>query len=72
MSGPSIGHTGAPTSGILERAEPDFEEVEKRERQQVSGLRRCDQDQHGPPHPAEAHNVYVFLAVPGAELFVVV
>ena len=29
-------------------------------------------DQHGPPHPAETHNVYVFLAVPGAELFVAV
>ena len=72
VSGPSIGHTGAPASGILERVEPDFEEVEKRERQQVSGLRRGDQDQHGPPHPVEAHNISVFLAVPGAELFAVV
>ena len=72
MSGPSVGHTGAPASGILGRVEPDFEEVEECERQQVSGLRRGDQDQHGPPHPVETHNVPVFLAVPGAELFAVV
>ena len=65
-------HTGAPASGILGRVEPNFEEVEECERQQVSGLRRGDQDQHGPPHPAETHNVPVFLAVPGAELFAVV
>ena len=31
MSGPSIGHTGAPASGILERVEPDFEEVANRD-----------------------------------------
>ena len=30
----------------------------------VSGLWRVDQDQHGPPHQAEAHYVPVFLAVP--------
>ena len=41
-------------------------------RQQVSGLWRVDQDQHGPPHQAETHYVPVFLAVPGAQLFAVV
>ena len=41
-------------------------------RQQVSGLWRVDQDQHGPPHQAETHYVPVFLAVPGAQLFAMV
>ena len=72
MSRPSLGHTVAPTSGILGRAGPNSEEVEECKRQQVSGLRRVDQDQHGPPHPAETHYVSVFLAVPGAQLFVMI
>ena len=46
--------------------------MQKGKRQQVSGLGRGDQDQHGPPHPAETHNVPVFLAVPGTQLFAVV
>ena len=72
MSGPSFGHTGAPTSIILGRAGPNSEEVEVYKRQQVSGLWRVDQDQHGPPHQAETHYVPVFLAVPGTQLFAVV
>ena len=54
------------------RAGPHSEEVEEYKRQQVSGLWRVDQDQHGPPHQAETHYVPVFLAVPGAQLFAVV
>ena len=72
VSGPSFGHTGAPTSRILGRAEPNSEEVEVYKRQQVSGLWRVDQDQHGPPHQAETHYIPVFLAVPSTQLFAVV
>ena len=72
VSGPSFGHTGAPTTRILGRAEPNSEEVEVHKRQQVSGLWRVDQDQHGPPHQAETHYIPVFLAVPGTQLFAVV
>ena len=72
VSGPSFGHTGAPTSRVLGRAGPNSEAVEKYKRQQVSGLWRVDQDQHGPPHQAKTHYVPVFLAVPGAQLFAVV
>ena len=61
-----------PASGVLERAKPDTKEMEECQRQSLSGLSEVYQDQHGSSHPAEAHDLYVFLAVSGDQLLFVV
>ena len=68
----SIGHIGTPASGVLERAKPDPKEMEECQRQSLSGLSEVYKDKHGSSHPAEAHDLYVFLAVSGGQLLFVV
>ena len=72
MSGFSDGHIGTPASRVLERAQPDPEEMEERQRQSLSGLSEIHKDKHGSSHPAETHDLHVFLEVSGGELFLMV